>query len=124
MELMAKLKALWGDERGITAPIGLILVTTITALGAIVGLAHYRDQIVQKMGDVATALDNVDQSFSYTIQIDTDGVGGFDFTKSASYVDNAATLTDPTDEPPACIEFILPPFIEGPGLNTPSGEFP
>lgn len=52
------------DERGAVSPMALILVTTLLALGATVGLTTLRDQLVQEFDDVAQALENVDQSFS------------------------------------------------------------
>ena len=42
---------LWLDVRGGLAPMDMILVTSLTAIGAMVGLAVIRDAVVQEMGD-------------------------------------------------------------------------
>ena len=60
---------LWRDTRGNMAPVDLILMTAITAIGVMVGLVIVRDGVVQEMGDVAVALDNLDQSFSASISL-------------------------------------------------------
>ena len=51
----------------------LILVITLLALGATVGLTSLRDQLVQEFGDVAQALENIDQSFSSATSSFADG---------------------------------------------------
>jgi Flp pilus assembly pilin Flp len=128
MKLKTIIRQLWRDERGFTAPAGLILVTTLVALGAIVGLAHFRDQIAQQFGDAAVALDRLDQSFSYRIQIDANGNGTIEPGEYDSgliqNVDNVSPqMTDNADDPPACIEFYAPTAGEVPA-NAPGGQFP
>ena len=65
-----KTLSLWRDDRGTASIVSLIFVTAILALGAIVGLAVLRNQVVQEFGDAAVALDQLDQSFSYTLRVD------------------------------------------------------
>ena len=91
---------LWRDERGDTGAASLMLLVTIVALGAIVGLTTFRDQVVQEMGDLATALDNIDQSFSA-------GPLG-------SYADPGPTFTDPANAAPACLDLTVAPSDESP----------
>jgi hypothetical protein len=122
------MQRLWRDERGFSAPVGLILVTTLVALGALVGLAHYRDQITQQFGDAAVALDHLDHSFSYRIRIDVNGNGTIEPGEYDSglieNIDNLSPqMTDNADEPPACIEFYSPSAGEVPA-NVPGGQFP
>ena len=90
---------LWRDECGITGAMGLVLVVTLVAIGAIVGLSTLRDQVVQEMGDMAVALESLDQSFS----------GG----PYGSYVDPPTTLTDPLNAEPACMSVQVAPSNEG-----------
>jgi len=97
---MRMLNSLWKDERGVTGAMGLLLMATILALGAIVGLTSLRDQIVQEMGDMAVALESLDQSFD----------GGL----LGSFVDTPTLLTDPADAEPACLSVQIPPSNEGP----------
>ena len=55
----AVLQRLWRDTRGNMAPVDLILMTAITAIGVMVGLVIVRDGVVQEMGDVAVALESL-----------------------------------------------------------------
>jgi hypothetical protein len=95
---MRALRVLWHDERGLIEAASQILLTVILALGAIVGLVTFRDQVVQEMGDVAVALESLDQSYS--------GPG-------VSFVDSPTTLTDPVDAAPACLDLSAPATPEG-----------
>lgn len=110
---------LWLDVRGGLAPMDMILVTSLTAIGAMVGLAVIRDAVVQEMGDVAVALDNVDQSFSGTIVHATLGT-----LWSASFSDDAATLSDPAGAEPACLDVQVSPTDEGSPLAPVGTSFP
>ena len=116
----------WRDDRGGAEFISLILMTAVVAMGGIVGLAQIRDQVVQEFGDSAVALDNLDQSFSYTITVDTDGNGTLDsVVATATYVDDAATLLDPAGAAPACLIMnVVSPTTEGGALTAPTGAFP
>ena len=55
---------LWRDTRGETSAAAMLLLMTILGLGAIAGLTTFRDQLVQELGDVAAALESVNQSYS------------------------------------------------------------
>ena len=82
---------------------------------------------LQEFGDAAVALDNLDQSYSYLIEIDTNGDGTFDAQCFAEYDDPDPTLTDPGPNlAPADIEFIAPavPDQREGVVDNPSGEFP
>jgi hypothetical protein len=113
------IRGLWLDVRGGLAPMDTILVTSLTAIGAMIGLAVIRDAVVQEMGDVAVALDNVDQSFSGTIVHATLGT-----LWSASFSDDAATLTDPAGSEPACLNVQVSPSDEGSALPSVGTLFP
>ena len=93
-------RALWQDERGITGAMGLLLLATILAIGAIVGLTTLRDQIVQEMGDMAVALESLDQSFDGGVLL-------------GSYVDPPTALTDLLNAEPACMSVQIAPSDEG-----------
>ena len=123
-----QLLRLWRDDRGTASIVSLIFVTSILALGAIVGLAVLRNQVVQEFGDVAVALDQLDQSFSYTIRVDGNRDGDFldpqDTTLTASYADPAPTLTDPLNAAPAGLVLGGVPTAEGAAIPGPIGTFP
>ena len=86
------------NQRGTTSAAALILLYAIIVFGSIVGLVTLRDQIVQEFGDLAVALDHLDQSFSIP--------GG------ASYKDTPR-LTDPVNQEPAGLNVQAPPLPEG-----------
>lgn len=123
-------RQLWNDEQGGTEFVAVILVTALVAIGGIVGLGELRDQVTQELGDVAVALDNVDQSFAFNIQVDGNNDGdftdvGIDFTFTSAYADNAATLLDPANAAPACLTLnVVSPTTEGGALPAPTGAFP
>ena len=95
MKLLGRVRR---DQRGTTSAAALILLYAIIIFGSIVGLVALRDQIVQEFGDLAVALDHLDQSFSIP--------GG------ASYKDTPS-LTDPVNEEPAGLNVQVPPLPEG-----------
>lgn len=107
--------------------IALVLIVVLLAMGVIVGAVALRDHLVQELGDAATALDQLDQSYSYEISIDPDGPGGNPaIVHSASYQDPSPTLNDQPDEPPAGIVFVdFDPnaSTESP-VDDPSGQVP
>lgn len=95
------LKSLWRDERGVTDVAAYVLVVTIFGVGIIVGLATLRDDIVQGMGDIATSLGRLDQSYSFTSG-----------TRTSVYVDNNVVADDVEGESPACISVTQPATSE------------
>ena len=56
--------ALWNDQSGETSTLSLVLICTIIAIGATVGLTAYRDQVVQEFGDLSVAIESLNQSFT------------------------------------------------------------
>jgi Flp pilus assembly pilin Flp len=94
---------LWRDQRGEASAIAVVLLYTLLALGAIVGLVAVRNQIVQELGDLAVALESLDQS--YTLY------------GEPQFVDEPG-LTDAAGEPPAGIDLGVAP----PTLNLHPGE--
>ncbi len=63
---MKSLKCLWRDQQGFVASTELILLTVVLAIGVMVGLVTFRDQVVQEFGDMATAIGRLNQSYSYS----------------------------------------------------------
>ena len=66
-----------------------------------------RDQVVQELGDAAAALTNLDQSYSYRIEVDTDGDGTADKIVDARYPRPPQTqnpqVQDNPGAPPGCM---------------------
>jgi Flp pilus assembly pilin Flp len=59
------LKNFWNDEVGAVVSAELVLVLTILVIGMVVGLSAVRDAVVSELADVAQAIANVNQSYSY-----------------------------------------------------------
>ena len=58
---------LWRDEHGLLYSTELVFVTSIVAIGMIVGLAAYRDGIVDELADNARAVQALNQSYAVTV---------------------------------------------------------
>ena len=110
-------------RKGTAMAISIILMMVILGLGVIVGGVALRDSIVQEYGDIGVALDNLDQSYSYSITVNPGQPN--EHTCSAMYMDPAPTLTDPgtpgNPEPPAGLTFVQSPAngLENPVPNPP-----
>ena len=114
------LRRLLSCERGDTSPIALILMLVIIAIGAIVGLASFRDSVVQEFGDVAVLLDNIDQTVSAQVFDE-----GGNLVWEVDYLDSAPTLIDDVDTAPACLTISAASVIEeGDPPPAPTGDFP
>ncbi len=95
---MKSLIRFWRDQRGAMPVVATVLLYTVLILGATAGLVTLRNQLVQEFGDLAAALQSLDQSF----HID-DG---------ASYTDSS-TASDPAGEEPAGLNVRAPSRPEG-----------
>jgi Flp pilus assembly pilin Flp len=58
-------RRLWHDEHGAVGSAELVLIMTIMAVGVLVGMKSFRDAAVTEFADMAQALANLDQSYSY-----------------------------------------------------------
>lgn len=100
---MRILTNLWNDEQGIIDVTSMVLITTMLVIGMVVGFAAVRTNIVQEFGDVAQALDRVDQSYSYTVN----GVT----SQYADTVDVPAAQT--AGDEPAGLDVQVAPSVNG-----------
>src|SRR5262245_29438212 len=65
--LCQALARMWDDVCGTVDCAGYLLMATILGIGVLVGIATYREQVVQEFGDIAESLESLDQSYSYKI---------------------------------------------------------
>jgi len=81
------LTALWADEFGVVMSAELVLVGTVTAIGAATGLVCIRDAVVDEMTDVSEAIGALDQSYSYRGMqgCESERCGVSSFTASSAY---------------------------------------
>jgi hypothetical protein len=93
----------------------ILLVTVFLSVGVLAGLATYRDAFVQELGDVAVALNHIDQSYEYTVQGTTSTYDDID----------AASLDDPAGQEPAGLSVTVAVGGEGTAVAVPGlGEGP
>src|SRR6478672_11743396 len=87
---MKMLHRLWADESGAILSSEVMLVSSILVIGVICGLGSLRDSVTTELADLAQALGNVNQSFSFS---GTQGHhtfnGGGQFIENTDYTDNA-----------------------------------
>ncbi len=107
------LKRLWCDESAMINSAEIILITTILGLGIIVGVVVLRNQVVQELSDVATAVGALDQGYEYqgrtiTIGTRTYSVAGSDYDDELDPLDY-----DPGDPTAHLIDITSP----GPTLS-------
>lgn len=102
---MKMLSKLWLDDAGFIVSSELILLATILVIGLITGLTTVRDQVVQELGDVADAISEVDQSYSYAgITAHSASTAGSAFLDLNDFCEAAGDVADQTaGRPPQCI---------------------
>ncbi len=60
------LKTLWNDEAGFIVSAELVLVATLLVIGLIVGLSEVQHAVVTELNDVADAIGELNQSYSFS----------------------------------------------------------
>ena len=102
---------LWNDDAGFIVSIELVLIATIAVIGLIAGMTAVRDAVVSELSDVAGAVQDLNQSYSFT------GVEGHSgLTDGSDYIDATDFCDDPNDiagQADNCIVFDVPPADEG-----------
>ncbi len=92
---MKCMNRLWNEETGAIISSEYMLVATILVLGVIVGLKSVRDSVVTELADVAQALANVSQSYSFSAVSGHHAyTGGGLFTDGRDFCDSDAATTD------------------------------
>lgn len=96
---MKTLKAFWNDDCGAIISTELVLVITILGIGMIVGLKSVRDTVVTELADIAQAIAQVDQSYSYS------GVSGHGAYTRGSLFQDAADFCEggANPQPSKCV---------------------
>jgi hypothetical protein len=108
---MNMLTNFWNDEAGFVVSSELVLIGTILVLGVVVGLATVRDQVVQELGDLALAISNINQSYSFSgVTGHTSSTAGSIFIDLLDFCDSSV---DPAAAEPACISVQIVPSAEG-----------
>ena len=116
---MNKAQQLWNDEAGFVVSIELILLATIAVIGLIAGMSAVRDAAVSELSDVAGAVQELNQSYTYF------GVTGHSAATAGSEYDDALDHCDSADDAIGdadnCITFDNGPTDEGVAITAPTG---
>lgn len=97
------LNSLWRDEAGFIVSIELILIATIAVVGLIVGLTAVRDAVVSELSDVAGAIQDLNQCYSFNGVIGHSGeTCGSSYTDATDWCDDAEDAPGEADN---CITF-------------------
>ena len=92
---MKCMNRLWNEETGAIISAEIMLVATILVLGVIVGLKSVRDSVVTELADVAQALANVSQSYSFSAVSGHHAyTGGGLFTDLRDFCDTESATSD------------------------------
>lgn len=106
---------LWSDDAGFVVSSELVLIATVLVIGLLVGMVTIRDQLVQELGDVADAIANVNQSYSFS------AVTGHHSSTAGSDLDDQEDDCDQTaptaGSAPACIGLATNPNGAGEDTN-------
>jgi Flp pilus assembly pilin Flp len=89
------LSRLWKEEAGAIISAEIVLVASILVIGVISGLKSLRDSVVTELADVAQAIANINQSYSFS---GASGHHSFSpgsvFVDQTDFCDTAGNLSD------------------------------
>ena len=106
---MTSTQKLWNDECGFIVSTELILIATIVVMGLMAGMTAVRDAVISEMSDVAGAIQDLNQSYSYFgVLGHSASTSGSDYVDETDYCDDAGDTADVVDN---CIA------IEGINVN-------
>ena len=107
---MLVLKRLWKDEAGFVVSTELVLLATVAVIGLLTGIVAVRDGVVSELSDVAGAVQEINQSYSY------DGGIGHNAASSGTQFNDQLDECDSSDDPSGvadnCITFNQPSVDE------------
>ncbi len=102
---MAKFSALLRDDRGFVVSSELVLIATIVVIGLITGLVTVRDQVIQELADVADAISEIDQSYSWSgVTAHAASTAGSIFDDLNDYCEAAGGSDQSAGNEPQCLE--------------------
>ena len=101
--MKARLSSLWSDDNGFIVSIELILISTIAIIGLITGMTSVRDAVVSELSDVAGAVQDMNQSYSFNGVVGHSATtSGSDFLDTLDHCDDADDVSGQADN---CITF-------------------
>lgn len=101
--MKAHSKNLWNDDAGFVVSVELVLISTIAVIGLLAGLTSVRDAVVCELSDVAGAVQDLNQSYSYNGVVGHSATNvGSDFTDALDFCDTVDDIAGQADN---CITF-------------------
>jgi Flp pilus assembly pilin Flp len=98
---------LWSDENGFVVSSELILVATLLVIGMVTGLSTVRDQVVQELGDVADAISEINNSYSFSgVSAHAGSTAGTAFQDENDFCEVDAGSDQVAGLPPQCLAII------------------
>jgi hypothetical protein len=95
---------LWADQAGFVISTELMIVATILVIGILVGLVAIREQIVQELADVAMAISDVNQSYSFGgVTGHSSSTAGSNFADQTDFCDVAPSQAVDGNATPSCV---------------------
>ena len=96
---MLMLQRLWNDEAGMVVSSELVFVTSIAAIGTIIGLSAARDGITSELADVGDAVTEYNQGYQVaSIQGHGASIAGTQYVDGTDFCDAAADGVAAVDE--------------------------
>ena len=87
---MKTVNKLWNDECGFVLSVELVLISTIAVIGLLAGITAIRDAVISEMSDVAGAVQDLNQSYSYFgVTGHSAATSGASFTDELDYCDSS-----------------------------------
>lgn len=97
------------EEAGFVVSSELVLIATIVVIGLIAGLTTLRDQVLQEIADVADAISEVNQSYSYSgVTSHTGSTAGSVFTDTEDFCDVDGNTNNGSGVAAQCILLTIP----------------
>jgi Flp pilus assembly pilin Flp len=101
-------RRLWRDEAGFVISVELVLVATMLVMAMVVGLESVRDAVLTELADTATAIAQINQSYSYSgVTGHASSVSGSAFADATDFCDDtSSSTTTQNDAGTACVAIV------------------
>ncbi|MEX0585641.1 MAG: hypothetical protein WD176_03290, partial [Pirellulales bacterium] len=105
---MKMFRMLWNDEAGFVISTELVLVATLLVSAMVVGLESVRDAVITELADTATAIAQINQSYSFSgVTGHASSVAGSQFTDLPDFCNDVTSdVADPTNAGTACVAIV------------------
>lgn len=94
---------IWNDDAGFVVSIELILIATIAVIGLITGYSAMRDGVVSELSDVAGAVQDLNQTYTFNgVRGHSGATDGSSFADALDFCDSTGQTAGQADN---CILF-------------------